>query len=69
MHPVEHCPHCECSLTGVPVQSLERRQVFELPPVRVAVTGHQTESKTCLRYGQVCKATFPVGVSQPVQSV
>ena len=67
VHPVERCPHCECSLTDVPVQSLERRQVFELPPVRVAATEHQAEGKTCPRCGQVCKASFPVGVSQPVQ--
>lgn len=67
VHRVEQCPHCQYRLADVPVEGCERRQVLDLPPVRVVVTEHQAESKTCPRCRQVCKAPFPAGVSQPVQ--
>ena len=47
VHPVERCPECQTDLGGVPVDGFHRRQVFDLPPVRLEVTEHQAESKRC----------------------
>jgi transposase len=44
VHRVERCHHCRTSLEAIPAKSHERRQVFDLPPVQVAVTEHQAET-------------------------
>ena len=66
VHPVEHCECCGCSLVDQPADSLEKRQVHDLPPIRLIVTEHQAETKVCA-CGHRNKAAFPADVNAPVQ--
>jgi transposase len=67
IHRVHQCQHCCCSLENTESVKHERRQVFDLPPVRIMVTEHQVEIKKCPQCGQKNKAKFPDGVNQAVQ--
>jgi transposase len=66
-HEVTVCPHCAADLSAVVPDKVERRQVFDVPPVRVEVTEHQVEVKQCPECGRQVKSGFPAGVTQPVQ--
>jgi len=66
-HTVEQCQHCGTSLANRPVESVERRQVFDIPPLKPEVTEHQVEHKSCPECHARNKASFPEGITQPVQ--
>jgi len=67
LHRVKECRHCHASLEEVAVQGQEKRQVFEVPPVRIQVTEHQAEIKECPSCHQKTTGEFPKAVTQPVQ--
>ncbi|MBI3151245.1 MAG: IS66 family transposase [Chloroflexi bacterium] len=67
LHDVGHCPHCQCDLAAIAAVGYERRQVFDIPPIRLEVTEHQVAVKPCPACGQGVKGEFPPGVTQATQ--
>lgn len=67
VHSVESCPHCRTDLRGVASVTPDRRQVFDLPTMRIEVTEHQAEVKRCPGCGETLRGRFPAAVTQPTQ--
>ncbi|HUZ04614.1 MAG TPA: IS66 family transposase [Acidobacteriaceae bacterium] len=66
-HRPQECPQCQQPLEGVEGAVVERRQVHDLPVVRVQVTEHQVEQVQCPHCQHVSRGTFPAAVAGPVQ--
>jgi transposase len=67
VHPVTTCQGCGASLQQSPITDWEVRQVHDLPPMKIAVTEHQCEIKSCPNCGILNRGQFPKEVSQSVQ--
>lgn len=66
VHKVERCKNCGKNLEDEIVVDYERRQVFDIPPVKISVTEHRGEIKKC-SCGCTNIADFPDDVKFPVQ--
>jgi transposase len=65
-HSPSSCSGCGASLGQASVEGCERRQLFDLPEIRLHVTEHVVEARRC-GCGQLTTADFPAGVSAPTQ--
>ena len=63
----EKCIGCGRILEDVEASSHERRQIFELSPVKVEVTEYRAKIKHCLHCQQTNKGKFPSQASNTVQ--
>ncbi|MBF6558493.1 MAG: IS66 family transposase [Acidimicrobiales bacterium] len=60
------CSGCGADLSRAPEVGVERRQVFDLPPMTVQVTEHQLITRRCSCGATTC-GTAPDGVRSPAQ--
>lgn len=67
VHALMTCCHCQHDLSKTSVERVVKRQVFDLPPMRLHVHEHQAEVKRCPGCGQRSGAAFPQGVNAPTQ--
>ncbi len=67
IHPVLCCEHCQQDLRAQKASVPERRQVIDLPDMRLWVTEHRAEEKQCPVCFHLTRAPFPAAVSAPVQ--
>lgn len=58
------CDACGSDLAGAPIEATERRQVFDLPDIRLRVVEHRVERRRC-ECGELSSGAFPAGVSAP----
>lgn len=66
VHQVSTCACCGEDLSSSELKKLVRRQVYDIPPLKLEVTEHQAEVKKC-SCGQETTAAFPQGVKHYVQ--
>jgi transposase len=67
LHVPGSCARCGDDLHGIASRLAQRRQVFDLPPLRLHVEEHQVHDKRCPGCGHTTRAAFPRGVDEPVQ--
>ena len=63
-HAPNSCEGCGGDLSRAEVVDTERRQVFDLPEIRLLVTEHVAERRRCT-CGCTTKATFPAAATAP----
>ncbi len=66
IHRPQQCKACQHELAEVAGQIKERRQVHELPSLRLVVTEHQVESIVCPQCQYQTTGSFPAEANAPV---
>ena len=66
-HRNDYCSHCGYDLSQHEAEEIERRQLLDLPPLKIYVTEHQTEVKRCPCCGKQSRSEFPEGLIQEAQ--
>ena len=66
-HQASNCQHCQHPFSQTRGVLKERRQVHELPPLRLQVTEHQQIEHICPRCGERSCGNFPTGVDAAAQ--
>ena len=64
VHKVDCCECCQKKLSHKKADRVERRQIYDIPPLHIKITEHQSEVKIC-SCGHANKS-FPSGVIHPV---
>ena len=67
VHVADRCAVCGATLEDVEADDHQKRQVFDIPPVKIEVTEHQAEIKTCPHCSARNMASFPPDVPASVQ--
>src|SRR5260370_19598237 len=65
-HRPQVCRQCSEDLSGVPGMVAERRQVLDLPEIRLVAQEHQIEAICCPNCHTTSLGSFPAAVSAPV---
>jgi transposase len=67
IHRPDRCEQCGETLQQTPGQQVERRQVHDLPEIRLQVVEHQVEEACCAHCQWVSQGSFPPEVKATVQ--
>ena len=66
-HRLMTCPDCRQTLLHSSVLGIVKRQVFDIPRLKIEVTEHQAEIKYCTCCNKTVTALFPSEVRAPIQ--
>ncbi len=65
-HTPQNCSHCQNPLFESPIVSTKRKQVFEIPPMKIHITEHQLNVVKCTKCHKETCASAPEGITSTV---
>lgn len=65
IHEPDFCNSCGNTLQDAPSEFIGRRQIIDIPPIKLEYTEHRIYKKTC-SCGASCQANFPNNVNFPI---